>query len=457
MSETVRKIVLRRISRQDARGRDWIPGSSAVICNLHYEERRGPSAKDKNILPTVFSHKTYRTSRLSAIPEIEGICASSEDFVTADPVAVEHNDDDVMMAVPPVCEEECQRKDCAELRDENAQLRIERSRLQVALEKKRFCIDSLTSDAAVKFHTGIVGLKTFNILWAWLEPAAKSIVLFPSTKGVTDQTVERIRLDHGYPARQMSGASRKICLQDEFFMVLLRLRLGLYEEDLAYRFGVSIAYVSKVMGAWLPFLFKHFSKIISWPQTTAGPKWDVLAYFPNTVAAIDCTEIFTEKPRKLSTQKATFSSYKNHTTVNYLAAIDLYTGSFVYMSSGFPGCTSDRKTVEKSGLLELVKPGQRILADRGFKVADLLAERQAFLSIPSFLKGRAQLTGQEALYSRKLASARVHVERAFVRLREFHYINRRQNNSTTQGTLDQIMIITAALVNLQVRLIGERH
>ena len=95
MSEAVRKIVLRRISRQDTRGRDWIPGSSAVIFNLHYEERWGPSAKDKNILPTVFSHKTYRTSRLSAIPEIEGICASSEDFVTADPVAVEHDDDDV--------------------------------------------------------------------------------------------------------------------------------------------------------------------------------------------------------------------------------------------------------------------------------------------------------------------------------------------------------------------------
>ena len=166
--------------------------------------------------------------------------------------------------------------------------------------------------------------------------------------------------------------------------------------------------------------FQTLLKINQLASNNRGSKWDVLAYFPNTVAAIDCTEIFTEKPRKLSTQKAKFSSYKNHTTVKYLAAIDLYTGSFVYMSSGFPSCTSDRKTVEKSGLLE-------------------------------------QLIRQEELYSRKLASARVHVERAFGHLREFHYINRRQSNSATQGTLDQIMMITAALVNLQVRLIGERH
>ena len=112
-----------------------------------------------------YSLTRHRTSRLSAI---EGICASSEGLVTAGPVAVGHDDDDVMMAFPPV-REECQRNECAELRDENAQLRIEISRLQVALEK-RFCIDSLKSDAAVKFHTGIVGLKTFIILWAWLEP-----------------------------------------------------------------------------------------------------------------------------------------------------------------------------------------------------------------------------------------------------------------------------------------------
>ena len=152
----------------------------------------------------------------------------------------------------------------------------------------------------------------------------------------------------------------------------------------------------------------------------------------------------------------TFSSYKSHTTIKYLAAVDLFTGSFVYMSSGFPRSTSDRAAVEKSGLLDQMLPGLRILADRGFKIADLLAQKCDFLSIPAFLKGRQQLTEQEALHTRRLASSRVHVERALGRLREFKFIDHRQPNSQTRRTLDNAITVAAALVNLKTRLIREK-
>ena len=195
------------------------------------------------------------------------------------------------------------------------------------------------------------------------------------------------------------------------------------------------------------------SGLIRWPRTRVSPQWGVLLHFPNTVAAIDCTEIFIERSQRLATQKMTFSSYKSHTTIKYLAAVDLFTGSFVYMSDGFPGSTSDRAAVEKSGLLDQMLPGQRILADRGFKIADLLAEKCAFLSIPTLLKGRQQLREQEALHTRRLASARVHVERAFRRIREFKFIDHRQPNSQT---FDNAITGAAALVNLQTRLICEK-
>ena len=50
----------------------------------------------------------------------------------------------------------------------------------------------------------------------------------------------------------------------------------------------------------------------------------------------------------------------------------------------FSGNASDRFTVEHSGFLDKLQPGQHILANRGFTACDLLARKQAFLTIASF-------------------------------------------------------------------------
>ena len=39
---------------------------------------------------------------------------------------------------------------------------------------------------------------------------------------------------------------------------------------------------------------------------------------------------------------------------------------FNFVSTGFSGNSSDRFVVENSGFLDVLRPGQRILADRGF-------------------------------------------------------------------------------------------
>ena len=57
----------------------------------------------------------------------------------------------------------------------------------------------------------------------------------------------------------------------------------------------------------------------------------------------------------------------------------------MYISPGFSGNSSDRLTVEHSGLLDELKPDQRILADKGYNAQDLFAQKQCFLTIPSFL------------------------------------------------------------------------
>jgi hypothetical protein len=56
-----------------------------------------------------------------------------------------------------------------------------------------------------------------------------------------------------------------------------------------------------------------------------------------------------------------------------------------------------------------------------------------------------------------MASARIHIERAFGRLREYRILNQAQPNKQSTHILNCMMVIAAALVNLQPPLIKQAH
>ena len=105
---------------------------------------------------------------------------------------------------------------------------------------------------------------------------------------------------------------------DEFFLVLMRLRLGLLEQDLAHQFNVSISTVSRICTTWILFLDQQLRPLITWPCRTLINRHMPSQFkkmYPTTRVIIDCTEIFTETPSSLPLQSATYSPYKHHNTV----------------------------------------------------------------------------------------------------------------------------------------------
>ena len=70
-----------------------------------------------------------------------------------------------------------------------------------------------------------------------------------------------------------------------------------------------------------------------------------------------------------------------------------------------------------------LRPGQCILADCGFIARDLIAQKSAFLTIPSFLRGASKLTGQQAMETRTVASVRIRVKNAMKRLKDFRLLS----------------------------------
>ena len=90
-----------------------------------------------------------------------------------------------------------------------------------------------------------------------------------------------------------------------------------------------------------------------------------------------------------------------------------------FISDIYPGSTSDKELIRRSGLLELLEPGDSVMADRDFDVEEDLALVRVRLNIPPFLRGKDQLSESELVETRRIASLRIHVERSMEQINIF--------------------------------------
>ena len=105
---------------------------------------------------------------------------------------------------------------------------------------------------------------------------------------------------------------RRLDLVDEFFMTLIRLRLGLFCEDIAQRFGISVSYFGNIFSTWVIFLSKEPSLLCPFPSPEKVKMHTPRQFFDysNTRIIIDCFELFVERLSLLKANCATFSNYK---------------------------------------------------------------------------------------------------------------------------------------------------
>ena len=91
-------------------------------------------------------------------------------------------------------------------------------------------------------------------------------------KATTVQYAERLLASPGIEISEdlmpllKSDPARKLTLEQEFLLVLMRLKLGFLVEDLAFRFCVSAEKVSQIIITWVILLSKEFKSLIIWPS-----------------------------------------------------------------------------------------------------------------------------------------------------------------------------------------------
>lgn len=244
----------------------------------------------------------------------------------------------------------------------------------------------------------------------------------------------------------------------EMLIFLMRLRLNLPLQDLAYRFLVSQSTVSRIVNKWLDAAFVRLSLAVKWPDRHCLRSTMPMAFrksFGTQVAVIiDCFEVFIERPTSMLPRSQTRSTYKHHNTMKFLIGIAPQ-GVITFISRGWCGRTSDKVIAEECGVLDNLLPGDIVLADRGFTVRDA-GLHCAKLEIPAFTKGKPQLSAQEVEKTRKLANVRIHVERVIGLVRNKCRILKytlpveflAAENENCPTVLDKVAFVCAALCNL---------
>ena len=170
----------------------------------------------------------------------------------------------------------------------------------------------------------------------------------------------------------------------------------------------------------------------------------------NVRCSVDCTEFRIEASRNFARQGNTYSSYKHSNTFKCLIAVTP-NGGACFVSDLFEGDINDVEIFKESGILRHIDPNDILLVDRGFTVQDLVNPLQADIKIPAFFKGRDNLSVAEELSTRKIAKARIHIERFNERLKQFCLIGRKIPLSLAP-LATQMVVVACGLVNFQATL-----
>ncbi len=84
----------------------------------------------------------------------------------------------------------------------------------------------------IHFYTGFSNYSTLKVVYEFLGPAVNLLNYWGSE--IAGET------------KSPHGRNRLLPPMEEYFLVLVRIRLGLFEKDLAYRFNVSVSTVSRI-------------------------------------------------------------------------------------------------------------------------------------------------------------------------------------------------------------------
>ncbi|KAK1797620.1 hypothetical protein P4O66_007916 [Electrophorus voltai] len=270
-----------------------------------------------------------------------------------------------------------------------------------------------------------------------------------------------------------SEKNAKLSKFQQLLLTLMRLRLDLKNQDLAYRFGVKVATVTRTVHRIISIMFTTLvPTAVFWPSRTELRKnlpAAVRQTHPDCAVILDCFTVSLEKAvsvdanRQSPTETAEVVRHLSRPTsvseLKYVIGVAPQ-GVVMFVSRGSPGNVSDKTLVESCGLLCKLLPGDVVLAERDFDIGDLVGARKAELKITNdhskMFKNDQNPREEASLISEERMNVYRHVGRVVQMVKKrysmltgpvespFTVIDRSSNVTT----FDKIVQVACALNNL---------
>lgn len=271
-------------------------------------------------------------------------------------------------------------------------LKKENIALRESLEKMALSENAFRNDAEkVKFYTGLPNYFVLEtVMW----------LLAPHMDGLRNVKLSKFQ---------------------QLLLTLMRLRLDLRNQDLAYRFGVKVGTVTRTVLRMVNIMSSTLvPTAVFWPSRAELRKnlpAALRASHPDCAVIVDCFTVSLEEPASAgaeSAQEATpprsAVTAPSYGSLKYLIGVAPQ-GVVTFVSQGAPGCVSDKSLAESCGFLCKLLPGDVVLACRDLDIADSVAARGASFKIAGARKGEAQSRSPGPHGASEAVIVRRHVER----------------------------------------------
>lgn len=121
----------------------------------------------------------------------------------------------------------------------------------------------------------------------------------------------------------------------------------------------------------------------------------------------------------------------------------------------YGGRASDRFIVRCSEFCKYLEKGGELIADGGFVLSDEMKAKRIRLNIPAFTLGRLRLHEKEVTPTRRIASLRIHVEKAINCIKAFGIL-KQSVPIHHRALVNEVVKVCAGLCNMKSPLIQSK-
>ncbi|XP_076603783.1 uncharacterized protein LOC143330907 isoform X2 [Chaetodon auriga] len=321
-------------------------------------------------------------------------------------------------------------------------LKKENQSLRESVEKMSLSESSLKNDAEkVKFYTGLPNYFVLEtVMW----------LLAPHMDGMKNVKLSKFQ---------------------QLLLTLMRLRLDLRNQDLAYRFGVKVGTVTRTVHQMVSIMSSTLvPTAVFWPSRAELRKNLPAALrtsHPDCAVIVDCFMVPFEEPVSRGSQQQQQQRVvpscqgvgTGYNVLKYLIGVAPQ-GVVTFVSRGVLGNVSDKSLAEGCGLLCKLLPGDVVLASRDLDIADSVAARGALFKIAGSYQGEAYGSSEgspPADTSSETASVQRHVDRVISMVKQRYAMltgpvespfTTASERTSNLSTFDKIVQVACALNNL---------